>query len=295
MMDLELTRSLLAVADQGAITEAARVLAISQSALSRRIQQLEEELGAQLLVRSRRGVVLTEMGRIAVDEGRRLVERYQQLKQRLQAHLRLDEGLVRTGGGATAVSFLIPPAIATLAKLHPQIVFQLKEAGSREIEQDVIDGVLEVGVVTLPIRSAELDVKPLFDDHVVLVAGRDHPLCREPSICPEALDGQNLVGFEAGSAIRQLIDGALRDANIEMHVAMELRSIPTILHMVATTRNLAFVSELGLSTAPAGTQRLPLTGLRITRKLGIIQKRHRPLSPAASAFAQALSQHAIAR
>lgn len=291
MVDLILTESLLAVADHGAITEAAVALAISQSALSRRIQQLEQNLGAQLLERSQRGVVLTEMGRLVVEEGRVLVSRYDLLRQRINAHLALDMGQVRVGGGATVVSYLLPGAIAEFARSHPKVVFQLKEAGSRDIAQEVLDERLELGVVTLPIHANDLVVTPLCEDRIVLIGGSKHPLVRDKHLPINALDGQDLVGFEAGSAIRLLVDSALRSAGIEMRVVMELRSIPAILQMVATTQNLAFVSERGAAARNRQVRRLSVRGLRIKRKLGVIVKRSRPPSPAAAAFALALQAH----
>src|SRR3954471_23334022 len=107
-MDLTLLRSLLAVAEHGAITEAAAALGVSQSALSRRIDQLEQELGAPLLERLGRGVALTAIGQIALQEGKLLVQRYDRLKTRIVEHLELNAGVVRIGGGATAVGFLLP-------------------------------------------------------------------------------------------------------------------------------------------------------------------------------------------
>jgi molybdate transport repressor ModE-like protein len=122
-MDLLLLRSLVAVADHGGITEAAAALGVSQSALSRRIDQLEEALGAPLLERAGRGVALTAMGQIAAVEGRQLVQRYDRMKARIVEHLRLEAGVVRIGGGATAVGFLLPRAIAAFRKQPPRVVF----------------------------------------------------------------------------------------------------------------------------------------------------------------------------
>ena len=112
-------RSLLAVAEHGAVTDAAAALGISQSALSRRIDQLEEALGAPVLERMGRGVALTLVGQLALEEGKLLVQRYERLKSRIHEHLRLDAGVVRIGGGATAVGFLLPRAIAAFRGRHP--------------------------------------------------------------------------------------------------------------------------------------------------------------------------------
>jgi molybdate transport repressor ModE-like protein len=291
-MDLLLFRSLVAVADHGAITEAASALGLSQSALSRRIDQLEEALGAPLFERAGRGVALTAFGQLAVEEGRLLVQRYDRLKSRIHEHLSLDAGVVRIGGGATAVGFLLPGAIAAFRKQHPAVVFQVKEAGSREIEAAVAREELELGIVTLPTRTRDVDERPLVRDRIVLVAAKDHPLARRERVDARALNGQNLVGFEAGSAVRWLIDAALREAQVEMNVVMELRSVAAILQMVETTGSLAFVSELSVESEPSRRGRavvpLAVRGLEIQRELALISKHGRSLSPAARAFSEGL-------
>jgi LysR family cyn operon transcriptional activator len=291
-MDLTLFRSLLAVAEHGAITDAASALGLSQSALSRRIDQLEEALGAPLFERVGRGVALTAIGQIAVEEGKLLVQRYDRLRSRIHEHLRLDAGVVRIGGGATAVGFLLPGAIARFRKQHPGVVFQVKEAGSREIETAVGREELELGIVTLPTRTREVEERPLTRDRIVLVASKDHPLARRERLDARALNGQSLVGFEAGSAIRWLIDAALREAQVEVNVVMELRSVAAILQMVETTGSLAFVSELSVLSEPSrgGRAVVPLAvrGLEIQRELALISKRGRSLSAAAQAFSESL-------
>ena len=96
-----------------------RRIGVSQSALSRRLQQLERDLGAQLLVRGRQGAELTDLGRQAVEQGRGIVARYDQLRQHIGESIGLRRGTVRVGGGATVTSFLLPPAIAEFQSSHP--------------------------------------------------------------------------------------------------------------------------------------------------------------------------------
>jgi DNA-binding transcriptional LysR family regulator len=289
MVDLLLYRSFLAVARHGAVTEAAAALGLTQPALSRRIRQLEDDLGAPLFERSRKGVALTEIGRLVRREAEELVARHERLRKDIGAHLRLEVGTVRVGGGATAVSFLVPDAIRGLARAHPGVRFQVKEAGSREIEDDVRHERLELGIVTRAGgRPDELEVEPLLDDEIVLVAPATHPLARARKLGAAALAGENLVGFEAGSAIRQLVDAALAAAGVEMNVVMELRSIPAILHMAVTTGTLAFVSRLGLPRGERTIRAVAVRGLAIRRELVLVRKRARPLSPAAAAFAALL-------
>ena len=286
-MDLTLIRSFLSVAETGAITEAAERIGITQPALSRRLQQLEEHLGVELLVRGRKGVALTEIGRLVQSEAQTIVARYERMREMVTSHQRLEGGTVRIGGGATAVSYMLPEAIAAFQAAHPQVRFQMREAGSSEIADDVVAGHLELGVVTLPVRDRELDVTPLTTDRIVLVARHDHLLARKRRVRIQDLADQAFVAFEAGSALRQIIDSKLRDAGVEVNVVMELRSIPAILRMVSTTGNLAFVSQLGMEQQN-DVVAVTVQGLRIERRLGIIARRGARLSPAADAFTQRL-------
>ena len=288
-MDLLLLRSFVAVAEAGAVTGAAERIGITQPALSRRITQLEDHLGVELLVRGRKGAQLTEIGRLVEIEAQGLIARYDRLREMVTSHQRLEGGTVRIGGGATAVSFILPEAIAAFRLAHPQVRFHLREAGSSEIAQDVVAGQLELGVVTLPVRDHELRVTPLINDRIVLIARRDHPLAGRRRIRIADLSDQAFVAFEAGSALRQIIDSRLREAGVETDVVMELRSIPAILRMVATTGNLAFVSQLGMENN-ADVVALSVPGLRIERRLAVIARRGVGLSPAAAAFSERL-QH----
>ena len=282
-------RSLLAVADAGTITGAAERLRVTQPALSRRIHQLEEHFGVELLIRGKKGVSLTPIGELVVPEARILTTRYDNLRAEVAAHSRLEGGTVRIGGGATAVSFLLPGAIAAYQANHPSVRFEVKEAGSREIAESVINGQLELGVVTLPVPVKDLDTYPLIEDEIVPVCGRNHPLVQSATLELGDLSGQGLVGFEAGSAIRQLIDTALHNAGIDMNLVMELRSIPGIARMVATTGNLAFVSRMGVEE-DRNVQVLEVQGLDIRRQLAVITRHGVPLSPAAASFSVTLRQ-----
>ncbi len=278
-----LLRSLVTVADAGSITDAAAQLHVSQSALSRRLQQLEADLGTQLLVRTRHGVELTDLGRQVLDEGRGIVARYDRVRRTIAEQQNLEHGVVRIGGGATVTSFLLPVTIAKFQARHPGIRFYVKEAGSRDIAASVRAGDLDLGVVTLPIMDRDLDMKRLGSDEIVPVVRSGHPLASRSGLHAGDLDGRPLVAFEAGSAIRQHVDAALHAASVHVDVVMELRSIPTMLRMVAVTDNLAFVSRVSVVTQP-GIRVLEVRGLSIARSLAVATRKDMPLSTPAEAF-----------
>jgi LysR family cyn operon transcriptional activator len=291
VVDLSLARSFVAVVDAGTISEAAEHLAISQSALSRRLQQLEADLAVGLLVRGRHGVELTDAGHDVLAESRYLMERYDLMRRRLGERLTLERGTVRVGGGATVTSFLLPERIAAFQAAHPGVRFQVKEAPSLEVAHDVAHGRLDLGVVTTPIATDGLDVRALMRDEIVLVARPDHPLARKRVVRAADLDGLPIVAFEPGSAIRQLIDGALGAAGLRVDVVMELRSIPSMLRMVATTGNLAFVSRVSLVDQP-DVRAIDVRGFGLHRQLALAVRRGVALAPAPAAFAATLTEAA---
>lgn len=289
-MDLVLARSFVTVAKYGSITAAARQLGVSQSALSRRLQLLEEQSRVELLRPSGRGVVLTEAGRIFERGCSEILERFDRIGLEIAEHLDHGAGTVRVGGGATAVSYLLPEAMARFRKAHPKIRFHLEEAGSREVAEAVLGERLDLGIVTLPVASRELSVSPLLSDRIVLVAARPHPFAGRARVAPEELHERDLIGFEAGSAIRRLIDEALLGAGVRMNVVMEVRSIAAILRLVESTGSLAFVSAMGVR----GRGVVAVRGLPIQRRLGLVTKKGKPLSRAAGLFSAALVEAARA-
>jgi DNA-binding transcriptional LysR family regulator len=147
----------------------------------------------------------------------------------------------------------------------------------------VLAGDLELGVLTLPLSARDLDTEVLTSDEIVLVARSDHPLAHGHELEVGDLDGLPFVAFEPGTAIRQHIDTALRDAAVHIDVVMELRSIPTILRMVSVTGYLAFVSRVSVATEP-GLRVLEMRGLSIVRTLALARRRDLPLSAPAAAF-----------
>ncbi|MBK6463446.1 MAG: LysR family transcriptional regulator substrate-binding protein [Myxococcales bacterium] len=140
-------------------------------------------------------------------------------------------------------------------------------------------------------KERPIEVRPLTKDRIVLVAASDHPLVKRKRVVPEDLADLALIGFEGESAIRPLIDKALREARVEVNVVMEVRSIAAILRLVESTGSSAFVSELGAEGRPV----IDVRGLRIERDLGLVTRRGRPISAAARAFAAELAKRGATR
>jgi DNA-binding transcriptional LysR family regulator len=290
-MDLVLAESLVAVADSGSITEAAGRVHVSQSALSRRLQQLEAEMGVQLLSRGRHGAVLTEAGRLVASDCRDLLVRYAGMRRRVDELKGLRRGEIVLGGGATATSVIFPAAIAAFRSAHPDIRFILTEAGSSQVVGDVAGGRVQLGLVTLPVSDPEVGCEALVEDEIVLVARSDDHL--DDVVGAADLRGRGIIAFEAGTAVRRIVDTALARVGAEVEVTMELRSVTTMLQMVAATGDLAFVSRLALGGHP-GLRSVAVRRLRVNRTLAVATRRGVAPGPAGEAFLTTLRHTAAA-
>lgn len=155
----------------------------------------------------------------------------------------------------------------------------------------VSGGELDLGIVTLPIRAAEaegLAQTPLVEDELRLIVPPRHALAGQKSFRWKDLEGERVVGFEAGSAVREVLDRAAAGAGVALDVVMELRSIESIKGMVAAGVGVGFVSRFALR----GGEGLACRDGRLVRRMVIVRRRDRTPGPAAAAFERELKRAA---
>lgn len=269
------------------MTRAARALSISQPALSAVVKKLEAEVGAPLLHRTGRGVELTEAGRVFLQHAEDTLRRADAAVEAVRQLVGLETGSIRIGGGATATSYLLPPVVSAVRKRHPGLRFYVREMGSSAVAAAVLSGELDLGIVTLPLRvgdEASLLTIPLVDDELRLIVPQGHRLAGKKSFAWKDLAGESMVGFEAGSAVRGVIDRASLAAGVRLDVVMELRSIESIQQMVAAGIGVGFVSRFALGDGGGLTCR----DGRLVRKLAIVRRADRVASAAAREFEKQL-------
>ncbi len=286
-MDLRTMRYMMAIAEHGHMTRAGEALGVSQPALSSALRKLEEELGAALFHRTGRGVEPTEAGRVFLEHAARAVRQGEQAAEAVRNLVGLETGSIRVGAGATATGYLLPEAIRVVQQEHPGLRFSIREAGSAAVAQGVLSGELDLGIVTLPIehpRHEDLMIVRTIPDELRLIVPHGHMLAGKKTFRWSDLAGEPVVAFEAGSAVRRLIDDLAAANGVTLHVAMELRSIESIVQMVRAEIGVGFVSKHGL---PPGAGLRPTTGA-IERRLGLIRRADRVPGHAAAAFERAL-------
>ena len=319
-VELTTLRYFRAIAQHGHMTRAARALGVTQPALSAMLKKLEGEVGAELLHRTGRGVELTEAGRVFLQHAEDALRRAEMGVQAVRELVGLERGSIRIGGGATATTYLLPPVVSAVRKTHPGLRFYVREQGSNAVAASVASGELDLGIVTLPMRdaaAAELLAIPLVEDELRLIVPPrgDSPLGtpRAPrkagkrdleksnampfsvlSGCSVVNNGSGfrwkdlveapVVAFEAGTAVREIVDRASSKAGVALSVVMELRSIESIKRMVAAGIGVGFVSRFALAEGEG----LVCRDGSIGRKLVIVRRRDRVPSAAVREFERVL-------
>jgi len=226
-MEIRHLQALVGVAEHGSFSAAAEALGTVQSNVSAHIARLERELGAPLVDRS--AGRLTEEGEVVVARARRMLVEMVALVADVSAMRQEVVGVVRVGMIGTTGRWLVPRLYALLRERHPRVQMTVADGTSANLEPRVLNGQLDLAVVSLPIIGDELMATPLFEEDLMLVVPIDHPYASAPCPLPlAALAELALVLPLPNTALRDEIDGAMRRAGVTLRPAMELDGIRMI-------------------------------------------------------------------
>lgn len=278
-MDLKHLQALVGIADTGSFSAAALSIGTVQSNISAHVARLERELDVQLVDRA--SGRLTEEGDVVVARARRVMLEIEAMVADVTALREEIVGTVRLGMIGTTGRWLVPQLFDLLRVRHPHIHLNVAEGSSVQLEQQLASGQLDLAVVTLPLSGDEVLAAQLFDEDLMVVLPRDHPLGRETSIDLEDLAELELLLPAPGTALRAEIDGATIPARIKLTPAMELDGV----RLVASLAFDGYGPAILPATAVPGHLRgrfsvVPVVGLP-RRRVGVAQRRRGlPSAPA---------------
>ena len=214
-MDLRQLEILQAIADTGSFTACGRKLHVSQSAISRQIALLEEELGEPLFLRIGRHVRMTPAAESLVKLGQRVFQDVRDTVGAITDRTRALRGTLRLAGGMTVCLYVLPPLLKHMKRVHPQLDIRLTVATAARSVDEIRAGRVDAGLLTLPIDESDLITVPVLREELLLVTPPNHPLAKKRRIAPQDLAGEPFVLFEAGSATRRVIDSFFVTERIE--------------------------------------------------------------------------------
>tara|TARA_R110002020_G_scaffold16900_11_gene60063 strand:+ start:2105 stop:3079 length:975 start_codon:yes stop_codon:yes gene_type:complete len=241
-ISLRQLRTLLAIQKHGKISAAARALGLTSPAVTLQLQQLEQDLGCQLFLRTKTGAQPTEIGAMAIQTARRIFSELTSFEETVQAHKGVAAGTIRLGVVSTG-KYFAPRLIAAFTALHPGVSMTLVAANRSEIIQKLHDHDIDVALMGRPPTTFKVHAA-LFGDHpLVFIANPGHPLVGRLDISREDLAEQKFIVREKGSGTRSSFEffmsgtpGGLRATPTEMD------SNETIKQAVIAGLGIAFIS-----------------------------------------------------
>jgi DNA-binding transcriptional LysR family regulator len=233
-MDLRQLEILQAIAETGSFTACGRKLHVSQSAISRQILLLEEELGEPLFLRVGRQVRMTPAAESLVQLGKRVFLDVRDTVGAITDRTRELRGTLRLSGGMTVCLYVFPPLLKHLRRVHPNLDVRLTVAMAGRSVQEIRGGRVDAGLLTLPVEDADMITVPVLREELLLIAPPTHQLARRPKVTPKDLAGLPFILFELGSATRKVIDTFFASESVEPTVVMDTENVEIIKAMVKT-------------------------------------------------------------
>lgn len=244
-MDFSTLKTFLLLAQNGSFSQTARSLHLSQPAVSHQIKSLEEEVKQALFDRKGRTAQLTTAGRLLLPYAQRILSLLAESKNAL---LELEGGGRRLsiGAGTTTIIFRLPDIIQDFKELFPQVELVIKAGSSKEVIELVLNGSLDLGLVTTPAPPGTLKSLPLYEDEILLVASSSWPQSRAPLGIKE-LEEEPLILFPPGSGFRDFLELFFRTHGLHPKIVLELDSMEGIKQMIRIGLGLSFLPRVAVA------------------------------------------------
>ncbi len=274
----------VAAIEAGTIGAAAGTLALSQSAVTKRLQNLERHIGCLLLVRSHRGVAPTAAGETLYPEAKAALTSLARAAEAVDREKAAGEGHLRLAASQTIGTFLLPRWLAAFEVTGPA-TSHVSVVNSHAVIDAVHNHEADIGFLPDAANLDGLDALEVGQDELVVVVGREHPLAGEDSVTPAQLDSQPFFTREEGSRTRAAALASLRGLGVELHPALETSSTET-LKLTVRRSGFTMMSSLAITDEVRREQlhRLHLEGACLDRRLFAVRRHGAPVAGATRRF-----------
>jgi len=292
-MELRHLRYFLAVGEALNFTKASAQLRVAQPALSRQVQDLENEIGVDLLRRSPRGVTLTAEGKLFLEEVRELLKRVDESVEKVRALARGEYGELHIGYAPSPTVEILPPALAAFQKAVPRVRVLLHDLSSDELIAGLQNATLELAVmVRQPVgdETAGIQFELLRTYPLCVAMTAAHPFARLKSVSLEKLAAEPLVGFHRKDypEYNRILDRLFAPIRATPRIAVECDSASSLITEVEAGRGVALSSTVFKLVAGKRLLYRPLTGTTEVASVGIARATKGDVTPAGEKFSEIL-------
>ncbi len=272
-MEMSQLRTFRAVAESLNFTRASERLNLTQSAVSHQIKALEEELGEPLFIRAKRGVKLSQAGKIALDYVGRILDDAEALRETISGRERSQIGRVRVAAATQAFVHLFAPLFESFMDSHHGIDLAFRTTVSTEhTVADILNGAADVGFASLAVYSPNLQVTKLFEDELALIVSKDHKLAKKRAATVTEIQNEKLILFERGASIRRATDQFFDQVGVRPDLALESNDTFFIKRMVERGLGVSLLPRWAVRDEVASKKlaQLQISGHRLRRSVAMV-------------------------
>ena len=275
------------VATEKSFSRAAEKLLRTQPAVSLAVQRLEQELGEKLIDRSGKELVLTDAGSTVIEYARRFQSLQQELDNSLAELRDNSAGRLVIGANESATLYLLRH-IERYRELYPKVKVTVRRSLSSRIPNELLDGNLELGVISYDPSDERLKSKVIYSDSLAFVVSPKHRLAHRKTVSIEDLGSETFIAHNVVSPYREVVIRTFRERKVPLGIDVEMPTIDTIRKLVQNNLGVAFLPRMCVEQEieQKTLREVRVKEMHLERKIRLVYPTRRALSHAATAFLQ---------
>jgi len=285
-LELRQLRYFVEVAEREHISEAAEHLHVAQSAISRQIANLEEELGASLFERVGRNVKLTPIGKVFLEHTLIALKAIDFAAKQVEEYLDPAKGTIKIGFPTSLASYVLPTVISAFKKDYPDVSFHLRQGSYRFLIDAVKNRELNLAFLgPVPQKDESIDTTILFSESIHVLLPANHRFANQESVDLHDLRNENFVLFPQGYILNKVAVDACKAAGFMPNVTSEGEDMDALKGLVAAGIGVTLLPDSSLyDSTPRFTSKVAIETPNIRRTVGVIYSTNRELAPSEKVF-----------
>ena len=284
-MELHSLRVFLTVANEKSFSRAASKLLRTQPAISLAIQRLEQALGEKLIDRLSKDLVLTDAGKIVLEYARRFENLQGDLENALAELRDKSAGRLTIGANESSTLYLLDH-IERYRRMYPKVKVQIRRSLSSKIPAELIDGDLELGILTYDPEDERLVSRVIYTDHLSFIVSPSHRLASRNEISITELGAETFIAHNVVSPYRGVVIREFQRHKIPLNMEVEMPTVEAIRKMVERNEGVAFLPRMCVEEELSHglLREVKVREMEVERKIRLVYPARRALSHAAEAF-----------
>lgn len=284
-----------AIAQEGSVTKAGSRLHLTQSALSHQLRDVEEKLDVALFTRLNKRMILTPAGERLLTSAETVLGELKRAEEDIRQIARRGEGILRLSTQCYTCYHWLPSMLRLFQQKFPRTEVQIMVEATRRPLEALLDGKLDLAIVSSPVRNSKLVYKPLFQDELVAIMKPEHPLASRPFLKAQDFADEHLIVYAMPKEENLIFQKFLTPAGISPRHVSQVQLTEAIIEMVRAGLGISVMARWAVAPqlASGALRAVPLTGKGLHRQWSAAMLRNKSAPPFLTAFVELLANNSL--